>query len=362
MQNLKELLNENGYVVLDIDSQIDFHAGGSLGVLGQPDEVPGTGEGAISDSQKIAKLILENPPDIFWASLDTHTPTHIAHSKFWLPEPPENTIIKFDNEFDGCYYLDGTNKIYLEPKSVKNIPDEVFKKWVFYYTKTLKEGGKFELFIWPFHCLENDKNRQVHKTLGNALKILKENRKTDVVYVVKGQNEATEMYSIFQAEIPISDENLEKAGIPEIYRIEFKNLYRGKCTNTGSSCQVDTDAFVSHAFLNTSFNFELYYQIVREIQNGSVLAVCGEAASHCVNWSLRDLIEFIKKDTSLGTLEKRQELLSRIVLLTDATSIVNLGYKPYDEKFANDTINLLEFCAENGVNLMTVSDFSNLFN
>jgi len=61
--------------LLIIDPQNDFHSGGPLAV-----------PGADEDSERIAELIESCGPDIseIIVTLDSHTPMHIANSRFWV--------------------------------------------------------------------------------------------------------------------------------------------------------------------------------------------------------------------------------------------------------------------------------------
>ena len=68
------------------------------------------------------------------------------------------------------------------------------------------------------------------------------------------------------------------------------------------------------------------------------VAICGEAKSHCVNYSTRDLLSAWP-----------EERASDIILLTDATSAVT-GFEAAADKFESDM-------RAAGVTLATTTDF-----
>ena len=174
--------------ILIIDAQNDFHEGGNLGV-----------KGAKADSKRIGAFLKKNKNDInkFFLSLDTHTKNHIGHPGYWeilgsdqSPIDEYTTFSLKNNEIIGIY----RDKVRtFEPKNKKLL------KWTKEYIKRLPSYGKGVPLIWPLHCIENTNG---HKIFPSLKKILDTYDKSNVEYHIKGQNEATEMYSIFKAEIP----------------------------------------------------------------------------------------------------------------------------------------------------------------
>jgi hypothetical protein len=156
-----------------------------------------------------------------------------------------------------------------------------------------------------------------------------------VEYHIKGQNEATEMYSIFKAELPV--EGTAPAAV--------QTLYRGtKPVQDGSKINEANSDVEDHANLKTNFNDELYASLM---SHGKPIVVCGEALSHCVNWSTRDLNEEKKQKNPDATIH----------LLTDASSMVNLkGLGLPETIFVKTTNEFLKYCEDNGVTLTTTDE------
>jgi nicotinamidase-related amidase len=318
------------YVLLIIDPQVDFHEGGSLGVYGYAGI---GGAGATKDSENIIRLLESKEPAAVYVSLDTHTPTHIGHQKFWTPEPPVGATF---NVVDGKVVtsIQGVTTIHTPVLTGKADEDAALAAWAVQYVETLVKGGKFTPCIWPNHCLEDTPGHAVYPPLKKALDAIA-GRGVPVEYHIKGQNEATEMYSIFKAELPV------EGTAPDA----VQTLYRGtKPVQDSSKINEANSDVEDHANLKTNFNDELYASLM---SHGKPIVVCGEALSHCVNWSTRDLNE-----------EKKQKNPdAKIHLLTDASSMVNLkGLGLPETIFVQTTNDFLEYCTNNGVTLTTTDE------
>jgi nicotinamidase-related amidase len=140
----------------------------------------------------------------------------------------------------------------------------------------LEEKGRFQICVWPEHCLIGSEGHGMVDAVRNALDEWTEKTGRTVEYVFKGQNLLTEMYSALEAEIPVSEAN--------------------------------------------AFNKSLH----ASLSESSRLLVCGQAMSHCVNYTLRDIVEHWPK-----------EELSKISLLTDCASAVS-GFEKAAETFQDD--------------------------
>jgi len=243
-----------------IDPQNDFHEGGSLAV-------PGANE----DSKRIANLIRKNPQaiDHIFVSLDAHHRLHIANAAFWVdadgkPPAPFTPILHAD-------VVAGKWKAR----------DPEMQAWALTYTSSLEAGGRFTHLIWPYHCLIGTNGHAVSPHLQPALEEWSDMRGRAVTYVLKGQNNRTEMYSALKAEVPVPDDP------------------------------------ATH--LNT--------QLIATLAQHSQVVICGQAKSHCVNWTARDLVAGWPKGRSYGD----------ICILKDATSPVG-GFEAMGDEFFADML------------------------
>ena len=223
--------------------------------------------GANEDSARIADFIRDNVTKIdeIYVSLDSHHRIHIAHGVFWKnangEHPAPFTLIKSEDVENG-----------------KWVPvDEGQLEHAKMYTKALEEKGRFVVCIWPEHCLIGTPGHAVVPTLNEALQEwVKVNMKT-VEYIHKGTNCLTEMYSAMAAEVPVADD------------------------------------------LSTAMNMDL----VARLNTADRLFICGEAKSHCVNYTMRDIARHWDKDHA------------GLILLDDCASAVP-GFEAAAEQFVSD--------------------------
>ena len=315
--------------LLIIDPQVDFHEGGNLAVAG-----------ANGDSQRIAGFIEANQAKLnkVFVSLDTHTPNHIGHQKdgnegYWVVlnedgTPAQDQTITPFTVFavkDGAIIEAGVEN----PRKFKPKRKELLD-WTIEYIKEVPTFGKGPPLIWPTHCIEDQPGHAVQPQLKETLDKLD----TDMVeYHIKGQNEATEMYSIFKAEIPTETIN---NGNKDTY-------YSGTLPlKTSSKIDAPRSDVPDGAYLQTTFNNELYNSLTSE---GKPIVICGEALTHCVNWSLRDLVDKILK----GNEENYVDIVNlklkdnKVVLLLNASSAI--------PNFDENTTVLLKYCEEKNVRI-----------
>jgi len=215
--------------VLLIDVQNDFHSGGSLAV-----------PGAEADAVRLAAMIEENLDKIgaIFVTLDSHNVEHIAHTNRWNTKPDGT------GEQPGLFTLishdDVVNKRWCPT-------DPSVQKYCEDYTRALEEKGRFKLTIWPNHCIMGTPGHDVVPCLQKAINIWLEKNPTQTVqYVRKGQNNMTEMYSAIEAEVPVASDPLTQ----------------------------------------TNFGF------IGELKNASKVIIGGQALSHCVNYTTRDLLRY----------------------------------------------------------------------
>jgi len=167
-------------------------------------------------------------------------------------------------------------------------------EWAKYYTSALEAKGRYTLIIWPEHCIIGTNGHNVYPALNDSLQQWSQTNMKTVHYSLKGEECLTEMYSAISAEVPAPND-----------LVNFKtDLYRG--------C-VDTEKLV----------------------------VCGQALSHCVNFTVRDIHRRVVETNDLAA--------SSIYLLVDASSPVP-GFEAHGTQFVEDM-------RAAGVNITTTSDF-----
>ncbi|CAM9468484.1 unnamed protein product [Pylaiella littoralis] len=225
--------------------------------------------GALDDAERIAHFIANHLNDIdeLVVTLDSHHRLDIAHPMFWTDgsgsgsHPAPFTLITSEDIQQGTWVpVQGEHKEHcLE------------------YTRQLEKGGKFTLCVWPEHCLIGTPGHSVHPVVNEAIQEWAVARRTGVTYVHKGQHPLTEHYSCFAAEVPVQGDEANDKGRAVLAKL----------------CARDR------------------------------VLVCGQASSHCVNFSARDLAAAWKRTTT-GALEDEiaRRRMGSLVLLKDGMSPV----------------------------------------
>jgi nicotinamidase/pyrazinamidase len=244
--------------LLIIDAQYDFcHPDGALFV-----------PGAENDVHRIAQLIAsggENIDQIF-VTLDTHHAIDIAHPLFWKDAAghavkPFTTISATAVE-SGAY-----------------VPQQHYQ-YILDYLCQLENGGEFQHFIWPEHCLIGSPGAALDRTVLDAILAWTHQTGRDYKAVVKGLNPLTEHFGIFKAQVSADD---------------------------------DPDTKLNESLLT-------------ELETYDLILIAGEARSHCVATSLNQIVNHAP------------ELAPKVTVLTDCMSDVpDLGYlaDPIFEKAKN---------------------------
>ena len=247
---------------------------------------PNTGSlyvpGAERDMSRLATMIrrLRNKIDDIHVTLDSHHLIHIAHPIFWKDShgknPPVFTNITREDVEQGVWTC--------------TVPG--LYRTALEYVRSLERNGRYGLTIWPPHCLIGSPGHNVFPELFQALTEW-ENRFAFVDYVTKGSNILTEHYSAVQADVP------------------------------------------DPADPSTQINIRL----VRTLENADVILVAGEARTHCLANTVRDIANNFGDDS----------YISKLVLLTDASSDIP-GFEPHANAFMNEM-------TSRGMQLATTKDF-----
>lgn len=284
--------------LLLVDVQNDFHPPkGSLAI-------PTAG----ADAERIAILIRQNTQSIdrVVVTLDTHQKLHIAHPCFWWsndtgesrrhPEP--FTIITANDIRNAVWQPRSDLHISLESlpdptifTDMEKVQDDTtgtfdLTKYCLEYAIRLEAAGRFQICIWPEHCLIGTPGHNVVECIHSALTLWTETTGHCVEYIFKGQNILTEMYSALAADVPVT--------------------------------------------VDTQFNHTLHESLLmsslssKQSSTPNRLIVCGQALSHCVNYTVRDIV-------TIWPMERRSE----IILLQDCTSAVP-GFESAATTFVQD--------------------------
>jgi nicotinamidase/pyrazinamidase len=229
-----------------IDPQIDF-----CDVPGATLPVPG----ADADMKRLANFVDRVGPklDDIHVTLDSHRLIDIAHPAWWQDsngkQPPPFTLISSSDIKAGMW----------TPRN------PAFRNRSLAYAEKLEEAGKYQLCIWPPHCLIGSRGHNVHEDLNAALQRWSEKEFAMVDYVTKGSNPWTEHYGGLMAEVPDPQDP------------------------------------------GTSLNTDL----LRILADADMVVVAGEALSHCVKATVTQIAD------NIG-----EEHIKKFHILTDCSSPV----------------------------------------
>ncbi len=254
--------------LLLIDVQKDFcFPEGSLYVAGR------SGTGAIDDSRRIAELVYRNLGVLtdITTTMDTHLAYQIFFPSFWLDKDDApltaHRVVTSDQIAAGevrpnpamAKWLCGGNYTWL-------------CKQALHYTKELERAGKYQLYLWPPHCLLGSDGHALAGIVHEARLFHAFARTAQSSVEVKGGNPLTENYSVLRPEV--------------LSRFDGATL----------------------AQRNTQF--------VQTLLAADAVVIAGQAASHCVKSTIDDLLdEIATHDPALA---------KKVYLVTDCMSAVTV--------------------------------------
>ncbi|NET00328.1 MAG: cysteine hydrolase family protein [Sphaerospermopsis sp. SIO1G1] len=259
-----------------------------------------TGTAAIDDNQRLCEFIYRHLGIItkIIPTLDTHTAMQIFHPIFWInqngehPIPAATNITPADIEA-GIWQVNPA-----VVNSVSYSQYELLQKQVFYYVKKLSLDGKYPLTVWPYHSMLGGIGHALVSSVEEAVFFHSIVRQTPTQFELKGENPLTENYSALRPEVLTG---FDEEPIAE---------------------------------KNTS--------LIKQLLEYDTIIIAGQAKSHCVAWTVDDLLTEVQQIDST--------LTKKIYLLEDCTSpVVVPGIVDYTEqadaafqRFANAGMNIIK--------------------
>ena len=255
-------------LLLVIDAQKDFCLPeGALFVAGRD------GRAAVDDTTRLVRFIHTHLAEL--TAIDCTLDTHQAHQIFFAPFWQQS-----DGEAPSPFQQIGAGDIERgavlprrELAALLGLPDlEWLRRHVLHYARSLEDSGRHRLTLWPLHCLLGSPGHDLVPALQEARLLHSWARFADNRLEIKGLDPLTESYSVLGPEVQTAHD-----GRP----LTPKN----------------------EAYLERLFGFER-------------ILVAGQAASHCVRFSITDLLE--QAD------ERGVDVAPRLVLLEDCMSSVTV--------------------------------------
>lgn len=229
-----------------------------------------SGSGAVDDNQRLCDFIYRNLHVItqICPTMDTHQAMQIFHSIYFVNETGEHpepfTIISADDIEKGIWRFNPALCDSLR------ISQEYGQNQLLRYVKKLEESGKYNLTVWPYHGMLGGIGHALVASVEEAIFFHTIARYSQPEFHQKGGKPFTEHYSVLGPEV------LEG---PDGEPIGEK----------------------SEKFIQKLLEFD-------------AVIIAGEAKSHCVAWTIDDLLNDI--------LARDERLIRKVYLLEDCTSPV----------------------------------------
>lgn len=231
---------------------------------------------------RVAKMIERLTPKIndIHLTMDSHRKVDISHPMWWVDEngrhPSPFTMITPSDVRDGKWrpYVMSAKKRSLE------------------YLEALAATKRYPHVIWPEHCLIGDPGHNIHPTLSAAVHGWEQKRFALSDVVTKGSNPWTEHFSAVQAEVPDPSD---------------------------PSTQVNR-------------------HLIDSLEEADLVICAGEALSHCVANTFRDIIKNFRDPAAV----------KKLVLMTDGSSPVP-GFEKLADDFVREMVGL-------GMQMSTTTD------
>jgi nicotinamidase-related amidase len=228
-----------------------------------------SGTGAVDDNRRLCAWIyrhLDTVTEVI-PSLDTHHAMQVFHA-IWLVDergehPAPYTLVSAEDVAAGRWRAD--------PAVAAGLGHDpgYAERHLLHYTRALAAGGKYDLTIWPYHAMLGSIGHALVPAVEEAIFFHGIARHSPPDFQVKGENRLTEHYSMLGPEV--------REG-PDGEPLGARNA-----------------------------------ELVRQLLDYDVVVVAGQAKSHCVAWTIDDLLTHEAV---------RERLAPRTYLLEDCTSPV----------------------------------------
>jgi len=243
-----------------------------------------SGTGAIDDNRRLCDFIYRNLEMItqICPTMDTHQTMQIFHSIYVVNDKGEHpapfTLISEEDILKGIWKFNPALCYSFQ------INEDYGQRHLLYYAKKLKEGGKYDLTIWPYHGMLGGVGHALVAGVEEAIFFHGIARYSQPDFHIKGDKPFTEHYSVLGPEVLKGPQ--------------------------GEPIGQKSDKFF------------------RKLLQFDAVIIAGQAKSHCVAWTIDDLLQDI--------LTQDRKLVEKVYLLEDCTSpVVVPGVIDYTDQ-AND--------------------------
>ena len=255
--------------------------------------------GAVEDNVRLCEFIYRNLGSIteIIPTMDSHTAMQIFHPIFWIDNkgkhPAPATMISYEDVQQEIW------QVNLElADSLTDGDCNLLKQHALYYVEKLSEEGKYPLTIWPYHSMLGGIGHALVSAVEEAIFFHSIARKSQTNFELKGSNPLTENYSVLSPEV--------------------------------------TDSFDGKSIANKNNS------LIAKLLNFDTVIIAGQAKSHCVAWTIDNLLTEIKSiDASLAKkIYLLEDCMSPVIIskVVDFTAQADAAF----ERFANAGMNIIK--------------------
>jgi nicotinamidase-related amidase len=229
-----------------------------------------SGAGAVDDSRRLCEFIYRNLGAIteICPTMDTHHAMQIFHAIYLVDErgnhPAPFTLVSVADIRKGVWKFNAALSHSLR------VDSDYGQRQLLHYADTLKKSGKYELTVWPYHAMLGGIGHALVSSVEEAVFFHGIARASQPDFHVKGDNSFTEHYSVIGPEVLQGPDGKPIAGKSE--------------------------------------------KFLRKLEQFDAVLIAGEAKSHCVAWTIDDLLQQV--------LARDRRLAEKVYLLEDCTSPV----------------------------------------
>ncbi len=227
-----------------------------------------SGHAAVEDNNRLCEFIYHNLGQIthIAATMDTHKTAQVFHAIFFV-DANGNHPVPF-TDIHAAEMREGKWKFNPALADQFGIAPDYGQQMMVHYAEELEKKGKYALTIWPYHAMLGGIGHALVSSIEEALFFHSIARTAQYEIEIKGDGPFTENYSVVGPEVLTGP--------------------MGETLGTHNQ------------------------KFIEQLQQFDKLIIAGQAKSHCVAWTVSDLLGDIKAVDA--------ELAKKVYLLDDCTS------------------------------------------
>jgi nicotinamidase-related amidase len=252
----------------------------------------------VDDTRHLCEFVYRNLGQIteIVPTMDTHRAVQIFHAAFWVDAedqmPAPMTMVTLEDVSSGRWRVNPAIAASLR------VSLEDLEAFALHYVKRLDEDGKYPLTIWPYHSMLGGIGHSLVSAFEEACFFHNLTRQVQTRFELKGSNPLTENYSVLRPEV-LNDP-------------------------MGQSIAKKNQALIQH------------------LLTFDAVAIAGQAKSHCVAWTVDDLLGEIQQiDPALARKIYLLEDCSSPVVVPDVVDFSDAAEAAY-QRFAEAGMNIIQ--------------------